>query len=96
MPFLTAVFSSLFPPPPLSPSCMDGYSRCCRCDKGGRTPLWAALHPGGSAKAEACPERRSAVVRALLAAGADVHLLPDVRDRDYCWQVLAQSIAAGE
>eukprot|EP00198_Chlamydomonas_reinhardtii_P002555 XP_001691891.1 predicted protein [Chlamydomonas reinhardtii] len=67
-----------------------------RCDKGGRTPLWAALHPGGSAKAEACPERRSAVVRALLAAGADVHLLPDVRDRDYCWQVLAQSIAAGE
>ncbi|KAG2453785.1 hypothetical protein HYH02_001994 [Chlamydomonas schloesseri] len=67
-----------------------------RCDKAGRTPLWAALHPGGSAKAEACPERRSAVVRALLAAGADVHLLPDVRDRDYCWQVLAQSIAAGE
>ncbi|KAG2501676.1 hypothetical protein HYH03_000179 [Edaphochlamys debaryana] len=67
-----------------------------RPDRSQRTPLWAALHPGGAAKAGACPDRRAAVVRALLGAGADVHLLPDARDRDYCWQVLAQSIAAGE
>ncbi|GLC40604.1 hypothetical protein PLESTM_001092100 [Pleodorina starrii] len=69
-----------------------------RPDKAGRSALWAALHPGGAAKAtaEACPERRAAVVRALLAAGADVYLLADPRDRDYCWQLLAQSIAAEE
>ncbi|GFR52067.1 hypothetical protein Agub_g14589 [Astrephomene gubernaculifera] len=66
-----------------------------RADKGQRTPLWAALHPGGTAKAEACPERRAAVVRALLGAGADVYLLPDARDRDLCWQLLAHSIAEG-
>ncbi|PNH08085.1 Potassium channel AKT1 [Tetrabaena socialis] len=65
-------------------------------DRAGRTPLWAALHPGGSAKAEASPERRAGVVAALLRSGADVYLLADTRDRDYCWQLLAASIAAGE
>lgn len=74
-----------------------GASTCVdQSDKAQRTPLWAALHPGGAAKAESCPERRAAVVRTLLSAGADVHLLPDGRDREYCWQLLAQSIAAGE
>ncbi|GIL57465.1 hypothetical protein Vafri_12696, partial [Volvox africanus] len=66
-----------------------------RPDKVQRTPLWAALHPGGAARAEASPERRAAVVRALLDRGADVYLLADARDREYCWQVLAQSIAEG-
>ncbi|GIL79941.1 hypothetical protein Vretifemale_9185, partial [Volvox reticuliferus] len=66
-----------------------------RPDKAQRTPLWAALHPGGAARAEASPERRAAVVRALLDRGADVYLLADARDREYCWQVLAQSIAEG-
>lgn len=60
----------------------------------GRTALWAALHPGSSSKqADASPERRSAVVRALLAAGADVHLLEDPKDREACWTQLAQSLA---